>query len=105
MNNNNCVSLGNIISVIKKISNNNSAMQTEIFCSIFGVNDINATTVNNYCIGIRAIGVEYKNIFENSYNNDELLPNIVSLISILDNKIYCVNEESLELINNNGVKE
>lgn len=101
MNNNNCVSLGNIISVIKKISNNNSAMQTEIFCSIFGVNDINATTVNNYCIGIRAIGVEYKNIFENSYNNDELLPNIVSLISILDNKIYCVNEESLELINNN----
>ena len=78
MNNNNCVSLGNIISVIKKISNNNSAMQTEIFCSIFGVNDINATTVNNYCIGIRAIGVEYKNIFENSYNNN-LLNNIFYL--------------------------
>ncbi|MDD6272598.1 MAG: tetratricopeptide repeat protein [bacterium] len=101
MNNNNCISLGNVINVIKKISNNNSAMQTEIFCSIFGVNDINATTVNNYCIGIRAIGLEYKNIFENSYNNNQLLSNILSIISILDNKIYSINDESLDLINNN----
>ena len=101
MNNNNCISLGNVINVIKKISNNNSAMQTEIFCSIFGINDINATTVNNYCIGIRAIGLEYKNIFENSYNNNQLLSNILSIISILDNKIYSINDESLDLINNN----
>lgn len=101
MNNNNCISLGNVINVIKKISNNNSAMQTEIFCSIFGVNDINATTVNNYCIGIRAIGLEYKNIFENGYNNNQLLSNILSIISILDNKIYSINDESLDLINNN----
>jgi hypothetical protein len=43
MNNGNILSLGNIINSIKKISNNNNAMQTEIFCSIFGVNEINTT--------------------------------------------------------------
>ena len=62
MNNGNILSLGNIINSIKKISNNNNAMQTEIFCSIFGVNEINTTTVNNYCIGIRAIGNKLNNI-------------------------------------------
>ena len=91
MNNGNILSLGNVINTIKKVSNNNNAMQTEIFCSIFGVNEINATTVNNYCIGIRAIGIEYKKIFEDKYNNNDLVPNILSLVNILDNKIYQEN--------------
>lgn len=102
MNNNNCISLGNIISVIKKVSNNNSAMQVEIFCSIFGINNINATTVNNYCIGIRAIGVEYKNMFECIYNTNEYINNILSIVSILDNKVYSNKDEYLNIINNSS---
>ncbi len=101
MNNNKCLSLGNVINIIKKVSNNNNAMQMEIFCSIFGVNNINNTTINNYCIGIRAIGVEYKNVFENNYNSDNLVQNILSLVSILDNKIYIYNENAINIINNN----
>lgn len=93
------LSLGNIINVIKKISNNNNAMQTEIFCSIIGINNINSTTVNNYCIGIRAIGLEYKKIFEDNYYSNKLKQNVLSIINILDNKIYS-DENILETINN-----
>ena len=99
MNDNNYLSLGNIINVIKKISNNNNAMQSEIFCSIFGVNNVNNTTINNYCIGIRAIGIEYKELFKNKYDNDDLIDNFISIMNILDNKIY--KDKSLELINSN----
>ena len=98
MNDGNYLSLGNIINIIKKVSNNNNAMQVEIFCSIFGVNNVNLTTINNYCIGIRAIGIEYKEIFRKNYEEDNLLVNITNLINILDNKIY---EVSLDNINNN----
>ena len=95
MNNYKHLSLGNIINVIKEISNNKNVSQTEIFCSIFGINDINSTTVNNYCIGIRAIGLEYKKIFEDNYNNDNLKENILSILNIIDNKIY----NNFEIIN------
>lgn len=98
MNNGNILSLGNIINSIKKISNNNNAMQTEIFCSIFGVNEINTTTVNNYCIGIRAIGIEYKKIFEEKYNDNSIIKNILSLVNILENKVYS-EENALDIIN------
>ena len=87
MNNLKILSLGNVIKVIKESSYNQNVSQTEIFCAIFGINDINSTTVNNYCIGIRAIGLEYKKIFEDKYNNNELQQNILSIISILENKI------------------
>lgn len=98
MNNGNILSLGNIINSIKKISNNSNAMQTEIFCSIFGVNEINTTTVNNYCIGIRAIGIEYKKIFEEKYNDNSLIKNILSLVNILENKVY-LEDNALDTIN------
>ncbi len=88
MNDGNYLSLGNIINVIKNVSNNKNAMQMEIFCSIFGINNVNITTINNYCIGIRAIGLEYKKIFQNKYENDDLIDNITAIISILDDKIY-----------------
>lgn len=98
MNNAKHLSLGNVINVIKEVSNNDNANQTEIFCSIFGVNNVNATTINNYCIGIRAIPIEYKKIFEDSYLNDSLINNMLSILNILDNKIY-LNENTIELIN------
>lgn len=98
MNNGNIFSLGNIINSIKKISNNSNAMQTEIFCSIFGVNEINTTTVNNYCIGIRAIGIEYKKIFEEKYNDNSIIKNILALVNILENKVYS-EDNALDTIN------
>lgn len=88
MNNYKHLSLGNVINIIKDISNNKNVSQTEIFCSVFGINNINSTTVNNYCIGIRAIGIEYKKIFEDNYNQDNLKSNILSILNIIDNKIY-----------------
>lgn len=101
MNSCNILSLGNIIKTITKVANNKNATQNEIFCTLFDVNDINTTTINNYCIGIRAIGIEYKKIFEDKYNKKELLKTILSIISILDDKIYIQDNNSLELINKN----
>lgn len=98
MNNYKHLSLGNVINVIKEVSNNKNVSQTEIFCSIFGINNINSTTVNNYCIGIRAIGLEYKKIFEDNYNSDNLKENVLSILNIIDNKIY----NDLEIINNSN---
>ena len=65
-NNDNHLSLGNLFRVIKELSKNKyTAMQTEIFCILFGVESINDTTVNNYCVGCRKIGNDYKQIFLN----------------------------------------
>ena len=102
-NNDKYLSFGNIVRVIKKVSNNKNAMQLEIFSSIFDVNDINTTTVNNYCIGYRAIGIEYKKKFLDKYKNnrDLLIDNVLSIISILDDKIYTLNNNSLKEINSN----
>ena len=58
------LSLGNIVTCIKNVAiDKDCAMQSEIFCALFDINEINNTTVNNYCIGYRAIGTEYKKIY------------------------------------------
>ena len=103
-NNDKILSFGNLVRIIKEVSNNKNALQMEVFCSIFDVNNINTTTINNYCIGIRAIGIEYKKMFLDKYNEDKRLfvTNILSLISILDDKIYFVNENSFNDINYNN---
>jgi TPR repeat protein len=103
MNDNHYLSLGNFIKIVKEVSSNSNASQIEIFSSIFGINDINATTVNNYCIGIRAIGLEYKKIFNDIYdeNGMDLIKIVLSIMSILDNKVYVFNENSINLINSN----
>ena len=102
-NNDKYLSFGNLVRIIKEVSNNKNAMQLEIFSSIFDINNINTTTVNNYCIGIRAIGVEFKKIFSDKYNEDKrlFLTNILSLISILDDKIYFIDSNSFNEINYN----
>ncbi len=105
--NKNYLSLGNVFDAIKIISNNkSSAMQSEIFCTLFGIKEINNTTVNNYCIGYRPIGVEYKRIFvdlKQKYkeNSEIFIPIILDLISILDEYIYKKDENSLNTINEN----
>ena len=100
------LSLGNVINTIKRVSNNRNGMQLEIFCSIFDINNINTTTVNNYCIGIRAIGLEYKKYFSDKYesyknNHDIFISTILSIISILDDKVYYYDSDSLDIINSN----
>lgn len=105
--NKNYVSLGNLFNIIKKYSKvSASAMQTEIFCTLFNVSDINKTTVNNYLIGYRAIGLEYKKIYielKNEYETDKTLfyDIIVKVLNILDECIYKVDDNVLELINSN----
>lgn len=91
------LSLGNLIRCIKEISNSDSALQSEIFCALFNTNNVNSTTINNYCIGIRAVGVEYKKIYMdllNEYHKDKFIFNdiVISIINILDNKIYNKND-------------
>lgn len=104
--NDNYLSLGNLINVIKKISNNKNAMQTELFCTLFNVNNVNATTINNYCIGYRAIGIEYKKIYvdlKRKYETDKLvyIDIILGILSIMDDVIYIKDDNSLDLINSN----
>lgn len=102
MNNMDILSLGNVIITIKEIANNNNASQREIFSSIFSVNNVNNTTINNYCIGYRAIPLEYKKYYSDLMNNKEGYVDIIlSIMNILDNTIYINNSESLDKINNN----
>ncbi len=88
------LSLGNLFNTIKKLSvNKTGAIQTEIFCTLFSIDDISDTTVGNYCTGYRAIGSEYKQIFleyKKIYqdNKSVLISTISNLISIMDGYVY-----------------
>lgn len=90
----NHLSLGNLFNLIKDNSKNKaSAIQTEIFCALFNIDNISDTTVGNYCTGYRAIGNTYKQIYLNyqkKYKQDKtvLLNNINNIISIMDGYIY-----------------
>ncbi len=97
------LSLGNIVTCIKNVAiDKDCAMQSEIFCALFDINEINNTTVNNYCIGYRAIGTEYKKIYFDLQNNKNDFINIIlKVISILENKVYTLNDNSLSFIQEN----
>ena len=104
-NNSNQLSLGNFIRIIKKNSlNKHLASQAEIFCIIFNIDDVNESTINNYCIGARCIGDEFKNIYvdlRKKYNKDNtvFIPIVSQLSSILIGNIY--DKQSLPQINRN----
>lgn len=104
-NNSNHLSLGNLFNIIKKLSiNKNSAIQTEIFCILFDIDNISDTTVGNYCTGYRAIGSDYKQKYLNyrkKYNQDNscMLQIINNLLSIIDGTIY--NYTNITTINSN----
>ena len=100
----NHLSLGNLFLIIKKYSKNKSgAIQTEIFCTLFNIESITDTTVNNYCTGYRGIGDDYKQIYINlrkkyQKNKTILLPIINNTLSIIDGEIYDIKE--IDEINN-----
>ena len=108
-NTNEHLSLGNFFNVIKKLSKNkSSAIQTELFCTLFNIENISDTTVGNYCTGYRAIGNEYKQIYLNikkNYLKDKtnMLEIINNLISIIDGYIYTYNN-IIDINNNSTLK-
>lgn len=107
-NNDNHLSWGNFTRIIKESSiNKSSALQVEIFCTIFNIETISETTVGNYCTGLRGINDEYKQIYLNirkKYQKDKniLINTIINLLSILEGTIHNPKtiKESLSLINN-----
>lgn len=100
------LSLGNVIGVIKDESKNKtSAIQSEVFCALFNVDYMNDSTVNNYCIGSRSIGNDYKQIYINlkrKYeNNKEVFIDIVcNILSIINGSIYDI--KNIQTINENN---
>jgi TPR repeat protein len=90
----NHLSFGNLCRLIKsQAKNKSSAMQSEVFCTLFDVDSINDTTINNYCVGVRGINDDYKQIYINyqkKYINDKniLKDVIINLISIMDGRLY-----------------
>lgn len=106
-NNDEYLSIGNLFRIIKDTSKNKvSALQSELFCILFEIENINDTTVNNYCVGCRSIGGEYKQIYINKkkkyeHNKEEFCNNIIGILSIIDGLIYNIEKEKITFINNN----
>jgi len=105
-NNDENLSLGNLFRIIKELAKNRvSALQSELFCILFSVDSVNDTTVNNYCVGCRSIGADYKQIFINKEkryrkNEEEFTDIILNILNILDGVIHNLNSNKIEFINN-----
>lgn len=88
------LSLGNFCRIVKELSKNKGfANQTEIFYVLFDTSDVSDSTINNYCIGYRSIGVNFREKYvaykKNYEKNPEVFSNIImGLMSILDGEIY-----------------
>lgn len=103
------LSLGNVICVIKDESKNKtSAIQSEVFCALFNLDYMNESTVNNYCIGSRSIGNDYKQIYINlkkKYEKDKnvFIDIICNILSIINGSIFDIKNIS-EINKNNSLK-
>ena len=106
-NNDEHLSLGNLFRIIKDSSRSKvSALQSELFCTLFELESINDTTVNNYCVGCRSIGSSYKQVYLNkekryNTNKDEFTDNIIGILSIIDGVIYNNINDKIVFINKN----
>lgn len=104
-NNDEHLSLGNLFRIIKDSSKNKtSALQSELFCILFDLEKINDTTVNNYCVGCRSIGDDYKQIYLNKEkryhkNKLEFSENILSILSVIDGVLYSSLNNNIDFIN------
>lgn len=98
-NNDNHLSWGNLTRIIKENTiNKASALQTEIFCTIFDIPYIGDTTVNNYCTGARSIRDEYKQkylIYKKKCNSNKniLSETIINLLSIIEGNIITTSDK------------
>ena len=104
-NNDEHLSLGNLFRIIKDSSRSKvSALQSELFCTLFELEGINDTTVNNYCVGCRSIGSTYKQVYLNkekrySTKKDEFADNIIGILSIIDGIVYSNIIDKVKFIN------
>ena len=100
------LSLGNFFRIIKDLSKNKTnALQTDLFCMLFDIYDINDTTVNNYCVGIRSIGNKYKQIFIDKkkryeFNKNIFTEMIINILNVIEGKVNIVSNP-IEFINSN----
>ncbi len=107
-NNDSHLSLGNFFRLIKdETKNKRSAIQSELFSSLFSKDNINDTTINNYCVGYRTIGDDYKQIYLNYYkrykdNTLILLEIILNITFIMEGNVsnLGLDEEKIKYINN-----
>ena len=108
--NDNHLSWGNFTRIVKEYTvNKSSALQVEIFCTVFDTHLVGDTTVNNYCTGIRSINDEYKQkflIYKKKYTNNKniLVNTVINLLSIIDGNIYNFNNDdiaAIQFINSN----
>lgn len=105
-NNDEHLSIGNLFRLIKDMSKNKlSALQSELFCILFELDSINDTTVNNYCVGCRSIGSDYRQIFLNKEKKYKKNPNIftdsiIGVINIIEGTINSPHNK-IEFINTN----
>ena len=104
--NDNYLSLGNFFRIIKEESNSkNTFLQSDLFCTIFNIDYIADSTVNNYCTGFRAINSSYKSYFlelkkQYQTNNLILKDTIIQILSLLEN-VNFKEDTSIDIINNN----
>ena len=107
-NNEEHLSLGNLFRIIKDMAKNkNDALQSDLFCLLFGVRSVNDTTINNYCVGCRSIGEKYKSIFlekVHNYGKDSKVftKEIIEILSIIDGKDYSSSKEQIDFINSSN---
>ena len=105
------LSIGNLFRYIKEMAKNRvSALQSELFCILFSLDSVNDTTINNYCVGCRSIGADYKQIYLNKErryrkNEEEFVDVIISILNILDGVVHNVDSNKIEFINNNESAE
>lgn len=112
-NNQNQLSLGNFCKIVKELAQNKSfANQTEVFYCLFGVDNVSDSTINNYCIGYRSIGTEFRQIYikykKNFTDNPQIFDDvIIGLMSILDGEIHSsfTHEELINKVKNHPLFE
>ena len=101
----NHLSLGNIFRIIKANSiSPNSFLQSDLFCIIFNCESIGASTVNNYCTGVRSINTEFKEYVikqKELYEKDKyaLIPTISKILLLVNKGKFSSKLYSIEQIN------
>lgn len=104
----NHLSWGNFTRIVKENTiNKTSALQVEIFCTIFNITYIGDTTVNNYCTGVRSINDEYKQkyiIYKKKFSKDKtvLSETIINLITLIEGGIINTTDK-ISYINNSTI--